>query len=437
MTTTTHSAYQLGITARLVRIRAERTKNRPGLRITGLPEEASRKIIERTAHLAERLGGQPRSTAVDCCDVDPGGSPLQKLPAACLHGLELPIILTVMGTDGGVDPARLAKTAAWAAVDADAGEPRESRCKGYRGAIPIARRIAREEMKLLVADENAIHSAAECGTFAVKTIGDAINTLNGAGGPPIQAPADSAPATRNANDYKDWMISPKDLRVLAMAAAGGHHVQIEGTEDDPRPNRYGRYVHRLLPDLTDDQGLETSLIHSAAGLLDPWTGRLVRAPLRAPHHTASTGAMTGTPRGPGEASLAHNGVLLLDEATEIARETLDSIKAALKLGSCTFYPTWAPAQIIYPSRSLLVTIVDYEKIGPAKRRLEGFLPPGVMHVKSGSRHGDRRMNGENAREKVAQVRALLARKPAASRSGKGPLDTEALRAIRMMNELWN
>ena len=279
-----------------------------------------------------------------------------------------------------------------------------------------------------------MHSATECATFGIKTIEEAIERLKGDGGPP--APTDRAAAPENAGDYKDWLIRREDLRLLAIAAAGRHHIQIEGTEDDPRPTRYGRYIHRLLPDLTDDEGRETGLVHSAAGLLDPGIGRIVRPPLRAPHHTASTRAMTGSPRGPGDASLAHNGVLLLDEATEFTRETLDSVKTALKLGSCAFYPTWAPGQIVYPSRSLLVTVIDYEHLSRAKHRLKDFLPPGVMYLKSETKLDDKRIDGEEAREKAATVRAKLARTPAGERRETEP-DTGLLRTIRAINEVWS
>ena len=435
MNITTHSAYLQGITGRLVKIEAQRTNPGPGLRITGLPEEPARRIAEHTARVAERLGGRPRNTAVDCRDIDPGGGPLHKLKDTYLDGLQLPIILAVLATHGGINPMRLAQTAAWAAVDWKPDDARESRCGGNRGAIPIAKRIAREKLELLIADEYAMHAATECATFGIKTIEEAIERLKGDGGPP-PGPTDRAAATGNAGDYKDWLIRREDLRILAIAAAGGHHIRIEGTEDDPRPTRYGRYIHRLLPDLTDDEGRETGLVHSAAGLLDPGIGRIVRPPLRAPHYTASTRAMTGSPRGPGEASLAHNGVLLLDEATEFARETLDSVKTALKLGSCAFYPTWAPEQIVYPSRCLLVTVIGYEHLSRAKGRLKDFLPPGVMHLKSETKLDDKRMDGEEAREKAAKVRARLARTPASGGEETQP-NTKLLRTIQAMNDVWS
>jgi magnesium chelatase family protein len=136
------------------------------------------------------------------------------------------------------------------------------------------------------------------------------------------------------------------MRLAAEAsAAGGHQLCLTGPRDTGI-SAVAADVAALLPSMSPEEALEVSAIHSVGGLLGPDRGLITRPPLRAPHHTATSVAMVGGGRGiirPGEAALAHRGVLFLDEAPEFARGTLAALRQPLQEGGVTIAHSAGPS----------------------------------------------------------------------------------------------
>jgi magnesium chelatase family protein len=168
---------------------------------------------------------------------------------------------------------------------------------------------------------------------------------------PAAVPAD---APGNQPDFAEVLGQPRGRRAMEVAAAGGHHVFLSGPPGVGKTMLAER-LPGLLPDLTDEEALEVTAMHSLLGSLPPGGGLLTRPPFCAPHHTSSTAAVVGGGHRmamPGLISRAHRGVLFLDEAPEFARPVLDALRQPLENGHVTI--ARAGAVVTYPCRFLLV-----------------------------------------------------------------------------------
>ena len=264
---------------------------------------------------------------------------------------DLPIALAIMAGMGVIPPDALSD---WAAV----GElSLDGRITAVAGALPAA--VAAGGMGLgLICPEACGAEAAWAGDTRILAAPSLIALVNHFRGTQVLSPPKPGPMLdgERVPDLRDVKGQENAKRALEIAAAGGHNLLFVGPPGSGK-SMMAQRLPGLLPPLTSEELLETSMIHSVAGLIA--RGQLTRArPFRAPHHSASMAALTGggLKAKPGEVSLAHNGVLFLDELPEFGAQALDSLRQPLETGEVIV--ARANAHVRYPARVQLVAAMN-------------------------------------------------------------------------------
>ena len=333
-----------GIEARLVEVQCALSPGLPAFTIVGLPDKAVSEARERVRAALSAL-----AIALPSKRITVNLSPAS-LPKEGAH-FDLPVALALLGALDILPRDELEHVVAMGELSLD------GRLMPVLGALPAALAAAEEGRALLCplpsSAEAAWVGAAE--VVGAATLHDAIRHLSGQA---TIAPAEpgevSAPAT--GRDMADVKGQERARRALEIAAAGRHHLLMVGTPGSGKSMLAAR-LPGILPPLSATEALETSMIHSLSGLIED--GGISRArPFREPHHTASMAAIVGGGKGarPGEISLAHNGVLFLDELPEFPRAVLETLRQPLETGEVMV--ARANAHVRYPCRFLLVAAAN-------------------------------------------------------------------------------
>lgn len=338
-----HTVAFEGIEARPVEVQCALSPGLPGFAIVGLPNKAVSEARERVRAALSALG-----LALPSKKITINLSPAD-MPKDGSH-YDLPIALALLAALNVVPPELVEEFVALGELSLD------GTLIPVSGTLPAALAAAEAERKLMCPKGCGAEAAwvASSQVIAPDSLHTVLAHLTGATPLSPAAPgeiSDNAPV----KDFSDVKGQAKAKRALEIAAAGRHHLLMVGPPGAGKSMLAAR-LPSILPPLSPAEALETAMIHSVAGGMAQGLSRT--APFQDPHHTASMAALVGGGRsaGPGQISLAHNGVLFLDELPEFARNALETLRQPIETGEVTV--ARANAHLRYPSRFMLVAAAN-------------------------------------------------------------------------------